>query len=297
MRVLLAALLVLLSAPGQAASIQFLNQAGRTGVLDAYPNGFNAPQGVAISADGNTLYVADTGNGVVQVRNAHSLRPLGVIGQGVLQRPVDLALDAQGHLYVTDLQTNRIAIFDVSQPFARLLTTLDRGFAAPSGIAFDRYQRTYVSNRRNHTIMMLSHDNPVVLKRAGGQGQGAGLFLGPGHIAAAPNGMILVADPGNNRLQILSPNLDVVSIVEGGEGYQLSHPEGFCISPGGQVVVSDTGHQRLLVLNSRFQLLAVLGHPGRGIDGFQRPVGVACHGNELWVADSGNQRILHYRLP
>lgn len=296
MRVLLATLLLLATGTGQAASIQLLNQAGHTGVPAPYPSGFNNPHGLVISPDGNRLYVADTGNGVVQVRNAHSLRPMGVIGQSVLKRPVDLALDSTGRLYVTDEGSNRIVVFDVSQPMARLVSSLDRGFAGPDGIAFDAYQRMYVSNSRSHILMMLSHDKPVVLKRTGGQGQDAGMFVGPGHIGFAPNGMVVIADTGNNRLQLLTPNLDPVSVIPGGEDYQFSRPEGFCINPEGIVFVSDTGHQRVLVLNSQFQRLATLGHAGNGRYGLHDPSGLACRGRQLWVADRLNHRVLHYRL-
>lgn len=300
MRILLALLLALTTSASTAAiQFQFLNQAGQTARPAPYPTGFNSPHGLALSADGNKLYVADTGNNLVQVRNANTLRPLGVIGRGLLNRPQDLALDRSGYLYVTDSLNNRIAIFDVSQPLAKLVSSLKRGFAGPSGIAFDSYQRIYVSNSRSHTVMMLSHDRPVVLKRTGGQGQAPGMFLGPGHIAIAPNGMVLVADTSNNRIQVLSPNLDVLNIVQGGENYQLSRPEGFCITPHSQVVVSDTGHQRLLVLNSQFQLLGGLGtgRIGTGPYQFHDPAGVVCRGKQIWVADSRNHRILHYRLP
>jgi YVTN family beta-propeller protein len=300
MRILLAVLLTLAAGSSPAAPpFQFLNQAGQTARPAPYPAGFNTPQGLALSPDGNKLYVADSGNDLVQVLNAHTLKPLGAIGRGLLKRPQDLALDAQGRLYVTDSGHNRIAIFDVSRPLARLSGTLERNFTAPAGIAFDRYQRIYVSNARAHTVMILSHDRPVVLKRTGGQGQGPGLFLSPGHIEVAPNGLILVTDSGNNRIQLLSPNLDVVSIVQAGEGYQLRRPEGLAITPRGQVLISDTGHHRLLLLDAQFHLLAVLGsgRPGTGPYQLHDPAGLVSRGRQLWLADSRNHRILHYRLP
>ena len=89
--------------------------------------------------------------------------------------------------------------------------------------------RVLVSDFSNHRIRVLSADLQQVSTVAGdgeeGDRDGAAAqaqFLGPSGIAVLPDGRVLVADEDNNRIRMLSANLQQVSTVagDGEEGHQ-----------------------------------------------------------------------------
>ncbi len=43
-------------------------------------------------------------------------------------------------------------------------------------------------------------------------------------------------------------------------------------------------------------VLGEVGEPGRGIGRFRTPEGVEVRGEDLWLSDSGNDRVVRYRL-
>jgi sugar lactone lactonase YvrE len=85
---------------------------------------FNTPTALALSADGNFLFVADTNNNRVRKVNLVSRRVSTVAGggdgrlldgpggQATLFRPIGLALDSDGVLYVSEFTTSTIRRID-----------------------------------------------------------------------------------------------------------------------------------------------------------------------------------------
>ena len=85
------------------------------------------PAGVAIDRENRFLYVADTGNDVVDVFDADSYKLLRQIGKpsrkhdqtdpGTFSLPEGVAVDKDGNVYVTDTFNNRVEIFDADGEF------------------------------------------------------------------------------------------------------------------------------------------------------------------------------------
>ncbi|MBD3670858.1 MAG: hypothetical protein HUJ29_08795 [Gammaproteobacteria bacterium] len=298
MRPILVILLGLMALQGHAAQYELINMAGQSGQASAYPRGFNTPHDLVLGPNGNKLYVADTDNDLIQVLNAQSLKPTGTIGRGLLDSPHDLAFGPNGRLYVADSHHDRILVFDVSKPLARHVGTVARDFASPEGIAFDVHGRMLVSNAGSNTILVLSHQRPVVLKRLGGYGQDPGQFRRPHDIETSIDGRIFIADPGNHRIQIFSPNLTYMTSLDTGRGYRLRDPKYLAIHRNGWLAVANEGRHQVLLFDAALNLIGQIGNgrPGRTRSQLNAPEGVAMHEQDLWIADSGNHRILHYRL-
>lgn len=140
---------------------------------------FNTPTGLALSADGGSLFVADTANNRIRIINLLTRRVEtfsgsgrasgddGPAGQASFVRPVGLALDSDGTLYVSEVTGARIRRVDHDGT----VTTLAGGstlkfrdgtgaratFNDPRGIVIDRVHGIlYVADYENFRIRKIA---------------------------------------------------------------------------------------------------------------------------------------------
>ncbi|MCU7944972.1 MAG: hypothetical protein KZQ87_20070, partial [Candidatus Thiodiazotropha sp. (ex Cardiolucina cf. quadrata)] len=66
----------------------------------------------------------------------------------------------------------------------------------------------------------------------------------------------------------------------------------------GSLVAADKNNHQVKIITHDGKLGLVLGdgRPGRGPDKFRTPEGVEVRGSDLWLSDSGNDRIVRYHL-
>jgi uncharacterized protein (TIGR03663 family) len=134
------------------------------GMAGFEPGGFDEPVGVAVAADG-TVYVTDTWNQRVQgftptVDGLDFVPTLqwdifGWIGQSLENKPL-IAINAAGHIFVTDPEAFRILEFDSAGKFIR--TWGEFGFeptqiGLAAGVAVDAQGRVWVTDAGNQRIM------------------------------------------------------------------------------------------------------------------------------------------------
>lgn len=114
------------------------------------PGEFNEPRDIVVDRKGN-FYVLDSGNRRIQKFNRYG-RFLGLVGEGVVEEPVNLAiaqndkLDQEDALYVSDAATNRLFKFDQQGRVIwdlALFKMLGKDFQ-PSGLAVDSQQLIYI---------------------------------------------------------------------------------------------------------------------------------------------------------
>ena len=211
---------------------------------------FNQPKGLAVDQDG-TIYVADSGNGAIRVIDKSGLVKTLVKG---LNSPSDIVLGNDGELYVTDTLNHRILRVDKSGKW--------------SVLAGGGYE---------------SKNNWLI----GGYADGTGVyaqFNEPSGLALGPKGELYVADTGNQRIRMVSPQGVVTTLAGSGTiniantgyiqgGFQdgpgleakFNFPGGLAVSAEGTVYVADTYNHCLREISTAgvVKTLAGDGVPGK----------------------------------
>jgi DNA-binding beta-propeller fold protein YncE len=183
------------------------------------------PQGLAFDTVGNRLLVAEGANQIVQIFDGTSLAPLTVIGEagvtaadaGHLSDPGGVAVDsARGRILIADTGNDRVQIFDAVHvtPIATLGVsgvsgTDDGHLSGPAGIAIDTVNaRILVADTANHRIQLFDADSFAFIATIGVTGtpgtDNAHLSAPQAVAVDATTGHLLVADTGNNRIQIFN---------------------------------------------------------------------------------------------
>jgi tripartite motif-containing protein 71 len=241
----------------------FLEKWGQPG---AGPGEYSSPWGVAVDRSG-LVFVADSGNHRVQKTNAWTdamtdlsgnfLGAFGRIGkaEGELDFPTDVALDAEGNLYVVDSNNDRVQkLTRDGKPLASWGGSgsgpgqLDK----PLGIALAPDGQIYVTDTKNNRVQKLDPAGKPVA-RWGEPGDGPGQFYGPAGIAVDAAGRVYVVDRGNHRVQVFDAAGRLLGTIgeEGTGKGQFLRPYGVAVDDEGKVYVSDTGNHRVQVFVRR----------------------------------------------
>jgi sugar lactone lactonase YvrE len=213
--------------------------------------GLSVPQGIAVSSDGRTIYVSDTGNGIIRkiliaTDGSATMSTLAgtlgtcdsVNGAGLTASfcyPEGIAVDAGGNLYVADTGNSIIRKITAAGVVSTLAGTAGASgsadgtgpaasFSVPGGIAVDTTGNLYVADTGNNTIRKITSAG-VVSTFAGTAGTwgsvdgtgSAASFDTPGGIAVDTSGNLYVADSGNDLIRKITP-ARVVSILAGSAG-------------------------------------------------------------------------------
>ena len=170
---------------------------------------------VAIDSAGN-VYVADTTSATPTINNriqkftsnGDYLTQWGTqgSGDGQFDRPLGIAVDSSGNVYVADMCNHRIQKFTSSGVFVAkwgAYGTGDGQFLYPQGIAVDSLGNVYVADQYNNRIQKFN-SNGDYLTQWGTQGSGDGQFDIPIGVAVDSLGNVYVTDT-NHRIQVFRP--------------------------------------------------------------------------------------------
>ena len=146
------------------------------GALEGTASGNNAQRftGVALAAD--RIYASDVNSHCVRVFDKATRQPLFTIPRnpladeaaepGRLFMPVNIALDQQGRVFVSDMAACRVKIFDADGKFLRTIGSqgdLAGQFARPKGIAVDREGRIFVVDAASQTCQIFDTEGRMLL--------------------------------------------------------------------------------------------------------------------------------------
>lgn len=268
------------------------------------PDALQQPMGLAVSPDGQRLYVSDYAKPDVLVFDfaARTVKPLWQATLSGFQAPMGLAVDRQGRIYVVDSAARSIRVFAPDGAVERVITheQLER----PTGIAVDEARgRIYVADSAstkstNHVIRIFDTAG-TYLRALGSQGSEAGQFMFPTYLALDADGNLYVTDTLNARVQVFDPDgRHLKTFGEHGDAWGMfDKPKGVALDGFGNVYVVDSSWSNVQIFNPQGQVLLFFGGRGAYPGLLSNPTGIAIdRHNRIYVADAFNGRICMYDL-
>ena len=268
------------------------------------------PEDLAVDSSGN-LYIADTDNNVIRkVDTSGNISTVagnqtpgysgdkGAATKAQLNRPVSVAVDSQGNLYIGEYTNNLIRKVDSKGTISTFAGTGGFGFAGdgsaasganfgnPLGIAVDSGGNLYVVDLWNYRIRKISSSGTISTIAGSGTfsyaGDGATATAAqlnlPGGVVVDPARNVYIADSGNHRVRKVAPNGVITTVAGNGQAgsggdngqataAQLNHPLGLALDAAGNLYIADTLNSRVRKVAGDGTISTVAGNGNIGFSG------------------------------
>jgi DNA-binding beta-propeller fold protein YncE len=288
------------------------------GTQGSEPSQMATPHDLAIAPDGS-IYVADAGNNRIQHFSAEGtfITAWGSFGAangateappGTFNDPWGIAIGPDGSIYVTDTWNNRVQKFTADGKFLKqwgVSGQAETPFAlwGPRGIVVDSQGHVYISDTGNKRIIIYDAEGNFI-SQFGEVGSDPGQFNEPVGLAVDSSGKVYIADTWNQRIQVMQPdgtggyNPEKSWDIVGWFGESLQNKPYIAVDDQGHVFTTDPEGNRVLEFDNQGGFIQYWGDVGSGADGFNIVQGiVADKSGSIWVADSANNRIMHFSMP
>jgi DNA-binding beta-propeller fold protein YncE len=180
---------------------------------------WSRPVGLTIDSAGKRIYAVDAGGvdsadhkvRVLDLDSGKQLLEIGTRGngEGELNLPRDVAIGADGLLYVVDGGNFRIQVFQKDGKFVKTFGGIGRRsgqFARPKEIATDREGNLYIVDTAFANVQIFNPEGQLLLDVAGrGDNDGPGKLMLPSGIAVDADGRIYVVDQFFRKMDVFRP--------------------------------------------------------------------------------------------
>jgi len=221
---------------------------------------FSEPWGIAVDNDAN-VYVADTWNhrlqkfttngefisywGVFQDTGGELLEP-----QGMFYGPRDIAIDAEGNLYVTDTGNKRIQKFDPEgNPLGQWggAGSAPGQFLEPVGIASEENGKIYVADTWNRRVQVYDEDFQFLAQWRVEAWLGESIVNKP-YLAVDGEGRVYTTDPEGYRVLVFDLEGELLATFGkyGTDETSFDLPTGIAVDREGNIYVSDSNNHRIM---------------------------------------------------
>jgi DNA-binding beta-propeller fold protein YncE len=231
------------------------------------------PYGIATHDE--QIFVCDSKRAAVLILDlrARSVSMLGDRKPGRLQKPINIAVGADGTRYVTDIGRGRVMVYDAQNDYVTAFGNKD--IWSPVDIALHE-ERIYVTDVQNGRVVVLDKESGKEVGRVGRKGSGEGELFFPTNLEVDADGNLYVSDTGNFRIVKFDPDGRVLRQYGslGRNIGQLARPKGLAVDREGRVYVVDAAFENIQIFDPDGTLLLFFGSAGNMPGGLNLPAQV-----------------------
>lgn len=224
------------------------------------------------------------------------LKSLGM--RRITNFPVDLALGAEGRMYILGrqegfAQVRKYSFDDEDRGNFGEVGDEEGKLQWPVSIIADAKENLYISDEALDRISAFDSDGEF-LSCFGESGSGDGQLNRPAGLVFDAEENIYVVDSMNHRVQKFTKDGQFI-LGWGGEGDgegQFDSPWGITVDDAGDVYVADWRNDRVQKFTANGEFILAFGQSGSGDGEFDRPTDVAVDSDgDIYVCDRGNDRV------
>lgn len=219
-------------------------------------------------------------------------------GDGEFISPAGIAVSARGRVYITDIKTGKIQVFDREGKFlaswGEKKGKKATDFQQPWGIAVDDRGGVYLTEAKGQRIIKFD-ENGKVLSSWGKSGKGEEDLSYPTGIAVSKD-YIYVADARLNRIQVYNKEGKFIrNIGKKGKGDgEFNSPFDVTLDRDGNIYVLDTSNQRVQKFDAKGSFVLAIKKSGEGKKdpGIRKAYGLYVDKSGfIFVSDAGNDQV------
>lgn len=240
---------------------------------------FQRPYGVRIN-DGK-IYVCDATAANVSILDFRKkeVRILGRTGPMTLQKPIDIAVAADGTKYVADTGLGAVVVFDTTDLYAGRITVPDM---RPVSVAVYENE-LFVSDMKASRVRVFDRLSGKELLAIGQQGSGKGKLGGAMGVAVDRAGNVYVNDVVGCKVQKFKRDGTFISML-GGLGDTpgtFVRPKHMAVDSAGILYVVDAAFENVQMFNEQNQMLMFFGSQGNHPGAMDMPAGIGVTDTDL----------------
>ena len=198
----------------------------------------------------------------------------GPAGQAQLSRPIGVAVDAAGNLYIADSSNRRIRKVDPTGTITTFVALSGR----PQGMSMDAADNLFIVNGGRPRILRVAPSGMITMIAGTGSSGFSGdggpanraQLAAPSDVAVDAAGNLFIADENNHRIRRVDSSGIITTIAGTGvRGYsgdggpaiqaQLARPRGLAVDAASNLYIADHGNHRIRKVDPSGTITTVAG--------------------------------------
>jgi sugar lactone lactonase YvrE len=272
-----------------------------------FEKGLLQPSDVFVNSKGN-IYVVDVLNFKIRCYDGNG-KLLFSFGDkslsqedpepGTFSYPLDIFIDKQNVVYVTDVVNNNIQVFEEEGKLIKEIRVEvaegEKEFR-PNGIYVLDDGRIIATDAGNHRVLFLDQDGKI-LKVVGGPGGAPGKFTFPDEVVVTKDNIMCVVDIINCRVQQFNMDGELIrTFGEPGQGAgAFGRPNGIAIDEEGMLWVTDIMSGMIQRFTEDGEIISAIGTVEDDLE-FATPRGIFFAGGRMYVAERLRDKISVFNI-